>query len=102
MSTGRSKLSGADIGGNVSTVNGDVGVVDGAVVRGDLVVEKPNNRNKNKGRKPRIVIGPGSGVEGVIELERKVELFISDTARVGGVTGVMSIDDAVRFSGDRP
>ena len=39
---------------------------------------------------------------GVIKLEREVELFISETASVGGVKGVMSMDDAVRFSGDKP
>jgi hypothetical protein len=41
-------------------------------------------------------------VEGALVLEREVELFISDSAEVGSVEGVMSIDDAVRFSGDRP
>ncbi len=53
-------------------------------------------------KKPKVVIGPGSSVEGVINLEQEVELFISETAEVGGVTGVMSLDDAQRFSGDRP
>lgn len=97
-------LSGAEIGGDVSTVSGDINVLDGAVVKGNLIVEKPSNWGwgKSKSRKPRVVIGPGSSVEGVIDLEREVELFISDTAKVGGVKGVMSMDDAVRFSGDHP
>lgn len=101
---GQIDLSGAEVGGDVSTVSGDIDVVDGSVVKGDIIVEKPSGWGwgKDKNRKPRIVIGPGSTVEGVIELEREVELFISETASVGGVTGVMSIDDAVSFSGDRP
>jgi hypothetical protein len=41
-------------------------------------------------------------VDGNIIVEREVELYISDTAEVGGVSGVMSIDQAVRFSGERP
>jgi len=41
-------------------------------------------------------------VEGVIDLEREVKLYISDSAEVGGVKGVMTMDDAVRFSGKRP
>ena len=66
-------------------------------------MRKPSGwRWKENKRKPRIVIGPGSVVEGNIELEREVELFISDTAQVGGVTGEMSLQDAQRFSGDTP
>jgi len=101
---GQINLSGAEVGGDVSTVTGDVNVVDGSFVKGDLVVEKPSNwgwGNKNN-RKPRIVIGPGSTVEGVINLEREVELYISTTANVGGVSGVMSMDDAIRFDGNKP
>lgn len=98
------ELTGADVGGDVSTVSGDIYLSDESVVKGDLIVEKPSNWgwNKNKNRKPRIVIGPGSVVEGTIVLEREVELFISETAKVGGVEGEMSIDDAVRFSGEKP
>jgi cytoskeletal protein CcmA (bactofilin family) len=101
---GQIGLAGAQIEGDLSTDNGDIELSDGAVVKGDLVVEKPSNWKwgKDKSSKPRIVIGPGSRVEGEIRLERKVELFISESAEVGEVTGEMSIDDAVRFSGERP
>jgi len=101
---GQIELSGTEVGGDVSTVSGDIDIVDGSVVKGNIIVEEPSSWGwgKSKTRKPRIVIGPGSTVEGVIELERQVDLFISTTASVGGVTGVMSMDDAERFSGDRP
>jgi len=101
---GTIQLSGAQIGGDVSTVTGDVEVVEGTVVKGDLIVDKPSSWSwgKKKDRKPRIVIGPGSAVEGSIKLEHEVELYVSTTARVGGVSGVMSMDDAVRFSGEKP
>lgn len=101
---GRIELKNAEVGGNLKTVNGDVMLADASVLKGDLVVEKPSGWSwgKDKSRKPRIVIGPGSRVEGVIDLEREVELFISDSASVGGVTGVMSSDDATMFSGKRP
>ena len=68
---------------------------------GDVIVEKPKGWNNTKGT-PRVVIGPGSRVEGVIRLERKVKLYISESAEVGGVEGEMTLDDAVRFSGKRP
>ena len=101
---GKIELSGAEVGGDVSTVTGSVDVIDGTIVSGDLIVEKPSNwgQSGNKNRKPRIVVGPGSSVEGVIKLEHEVELFVSTSAKVGGVVGVMSMDDAVRFSGKRP
>jgi hypothetical protein len=100
---GEMEFIGARVGGNVSTVNGDISLRDASIVAGDLLVEKPGswNRNKDK-REPKIIIGPGSQVIGQIVLERKVELFISETAEVGGVSGEMSLDDAVRFSGAQP
>ncbi len=98
---GEIELEGSEVGGDVSTVNGDIELAGGAVVMGDLVVEKPSGWNDSKNT-PRVVIGPGSRVEGVIRLEREVKLFISESAEVGGVEGEMSIDDAVRFSGKKP
>ncbi len=95
------ELERSEVGGDVSTTNGDVELADGAVIAGDLIVEKPGGWNNSKGM-PRIVIGPGSRIEGVIRLEREVKLYISESADVGGVEGVMSMDDAVRFAGKRP
>lgn len=99
---GRIEMVAAEVGGNLSTVSGDVELREGSVVNGDLVVRQPSRWGKNKSRTPRIVIGPGSRVLGTIELERKVKLFISESAEVGNVSGVMTMDDAVHFSGDSP
>jgi len=101
---GSIELSGVEVGGNLETVNGDVELLEGSTLRGDLVIEKPSGWgwNNSKKRKPRVIIGPGSVVVGTIELEREVELYISETAQVGGVSGAMSMGDAVRFSGQRP
>lgn len=99
---GEISVAGAEIGGNISTVNGDVTLSDEAILRGDLLVEKPGWGNRGSNRKPKVIIGPGSEVVGSIVLEREVDLFISESAKVGGVSGVMSLDDAVRFSGRNP
>lgn len=107
MSTNKSikiELSGVQIGGDVSTVSGDIYVVEGSVIKGDLKVDKPGGWSWGTSFKgePMVVIGPGSSVVGNVELEHKVKLFISVSAQVGGVTGVMTLDDAVRFSGKQP
>jgi len=100
---GEITLTTAEVGGDLTTVNGDVRLLDGSTLHGNLIVQKPGGwgwfRDK---RKPKIVIGPGSTVVGNIQLEREAELFISETAEVGGVTGEMTMDDAVIFSGNRP
>ena len=98
---GRIELTGTEVGGNVKTVTGDIRIEE-SVLKGDLVVEKPSFWKSVSSRKPRVVIGPGTRIEGAIVIEYEVELFISDTAEVGDVTGVMTLDDAHRFSGDRP
>ena len=100
---GEIEIAGAVIGGDLTTVNGDVSLSDNAVLRGDLVIETSRGWNSdNNSRQPEIVIGPGCEVIGEIRLEREVKLFISESASVGGVSGEMSMDDAIRFSGNRP
>jgi DUF4097 and DUF4098 domain-containing protein YvlB len=101
---GEIRIEGAEVGGDLSTVNGDVWLSDNAVLSGDLIIEEKRGwgRSSRNDRKPRVVIGPGTRVEGEIKLEREVELYISETASVGGVSGVMSMEDAVRFSGTEP
>lgn len=98
------ELEGSEVGGNVKTVSGDVDLRDAAVIKGDLIIEKPGmwGWGNKKSRVPTVTIGPGSRVEGKILLEREIKLYISETAEVGGVEGEMSMSDAVRFKGSRP
>ena len=98
-------VAGTDVGGDLSTVMGSVALTDGSIVRGDVVIRKSNSWGFNwggKNRKPKVVIGPNSQVLGSIIAEQEIELYISDSASVGAVTGEASLDDAVRFSGERP
>ncbi|NNC77852.1 MAG: hypothetical protein HKN77_07805 [Woeseiaceae bacterium] len=100
---GEIALAGGRVEGDVSTVNGNVELSNGASIGGDLVIKEPKGISWGRDmRKPQIVIGPGSQVEGLIRAEREIELYISDRARVGGVEGKATMADAVRFSGDRP
>lgn len=101
---GKIELTGSEVGRDLRTVAGDVELSDAAAILGDLVVEKPRDSGwfNWSQRSPRIVIGPGCRVDGSIRLEREVKLFISESASVGGVEGVMALDDAEIFSGNRP
>ncbi len=101
---GAIQIAGTTIGGDLATVNGDVTLTANSVLRGDLIIEKPNSRQwgRSEQRKPKVVLGPGVRVLGQIELEREVELYISESAEVGGVTGVMTLEQAIRFSGENP
>jgi hypothetical protein len=58
-------------------------------VGGGILVEKPSMGwfNSGNSRKPRIVIGPNSVVEGPLVFEREVELLVHSTAKIGPVTG---------------
>ena len=100
---GRFELNGTTVAGNLSTVSGDVWLMQGSTVQGDLLIEKPGGFRLFRSRKvPRIVIGPGSRVFGSIIAEREIELYVSDTATIAAVEGELGLDDAVRFSGERP
>ncbi len=100
---GEIEVTGAQIGGDLTTVTGDITLEGNSVIRGDLVVEKPRGwGSRDSNRDPKIIIGPGAEIVGEIRLEHEVKLYISETAKVGGVSGVMSLEDAVRFSGKRP
>lgn len=101
---GEIQIAGAEIRGDLSTVNGDVALDEGAILRGTLTVQKPGGTRPGgrNSRTPKVIIGPGSEVVGEIVAEREIELYISESAKVGGVSGVMSMEKAIRFSGNRP
>ena len=99
---GRIELAAAEVGKGIATVNGDITVGADSIVRGGILVEKPNNGWFNWGSSPpkipRVVIGANAVVEGTLDFEREVELFVHDTAKIGNVRGATP----KKFSGDTP
>ncbi|HEY0229888.1 MAG TPA: hypothetical protein VGC55_01435 [Dokdonella sp.] len=95
---GRFTLDAAHIGGGIETVSGDIEIGADSHVEGGLIVDKPHGWSWGKSRNPRIVIGPRAVVTGTLDFRRDVDLFISDSAKVGTVTGAT----ATKFSGDHP
>jgi hypothetical protein len=92
-------LQAAHVGGGIHTTNGDIDIGSNSHVEGGILVEKPAPSLFSWGNRiPRIVIGPGAVVQGELRFERQVQLYVSDKATIGPVTGASPI----HFSGDRP
>jgi hypothetical protein len=91
-------LVGTDVADGIETVNGDLTVGAGSHVRGGIHYEKPGPQWISFNRRdPRVIIGPDARVDGPLVFERKVRLFVHESARIGAVTGAT----AVPYRGDR-
>jgi len=96
---GKITLTGAHVGGGIKTVNGGMNITGASRVEGGILVTKPSSDLLQLVRNvPRIVIGPGATVQGELRFERTVQLYVSDKATVGTVTGATPI----AFTGDAP
>ena len=96
---GKISVQAGHIGGGIRTVEGDISILGAAHVDGGILVEKHGGfRMSHRSSDPIITIGPGAEVRGELRFEHKVQLFVSDHASIGTVTGAT----AVTFSGDSP
>lgn len=99
---GQIELTGAHVAGGVRTVEGDINISGDSHIEGGIVVQKSHSwfgfSWDSHPRKPRIVIGPGAVVQGDLRFEREVQLYVSDQATVGAISGATPI----RFSGEKP
>ena len=72
-------------------VNGDITIGNGSHVHGGILVEKNKGIQigwgSSKPKVPRIIIGPNAIVDGELRFERKVDLYVHTTAKVGTVIG---------------
>jgi hypothetical protein len=84
---GRIKLTGAEVDRDVMTVNGDIALLDGSTVGGDVVIEEPDSGSSRRERPLRIELEDGSIVEGdviVEDPEMPAELYLRGGSRVMG------------------
>jgi DUF4097 and DUF4098 domain-containing protein YvlB len=95
---GRISLDAAHVGGGIETVSGDVEIGADSKVEGGVIVDKPHGFSWGKDKNPRIVIGPRAVVAGTLEFRRDVDLYVSESAHVGTITGAT----AAKFAGDHP
>lgn len=97
---GKIHLDAAHVGGGLETTNGSIHVGRGSRIEGGILVEKPRGSNwfGNRNQKPVIVIGPDAVVQGTLQFDHEVELYVSNTAKIGTVSGATPVP----FSGEEP
>jgi cytoskeletal protein CcmA (bactofilin family) len=96
---GTIKVGAAHVGAGINTVSGDIVLGPNARIDGGVHVGRPDSDSSSWGnRQPRVVVGPGSVVNGTLRFERPVQLYVSERATIGAVEGA----SAVKFAGDAP
>lgn len=98
---GTIRLDRAQIGGGIETVSGSILVGADSVVRGGILVEKPNGgwfSNWGKQKMPRVEIGANAVVEGELRFDREVELIVHPSAKIGPVVGEAAADIEIKRS----
>ncbi len=96
---GKITLTAAHVGGGIKTVSGNMSIMGDSHVEGGILVNRSTGGLLGQGSDvPRVVIGPGATVTGELRFERKVDLYVSDKATIGPVSGATP----VTFTGDTP
>jgi len=78
-----------ELGGSIKFVSGDVTVGVGSHVMGGVYLDKPQYSKQD--HPPRIVIGPNAVVDGPLDFELPVQLYVHSTAKTGTITGATPI-----------
>ena len=82
------RLENTSVAGDVRTYNGQLRILQGSEVTGNVVVRKSKGWSSNKRRKPvRVEIGEDVIIHGDLIFEHAVELKLHDSARVGEIIG---------------
>jgi predicted acyltransferase (DUF342 family) len=81
-----------EVKGDITFVSSDVTVGIGSHVKGRLHLKKPKNAFSSKrSQPPRVVIGPNAVVDGPLDFELPVKLYVHSTAKTGAISGATAI-----------
>jgi len=78
-----------EVGGGIHFVSNDVTVGIGSHVKGGISLRKPQFSSQD--RPPRVVIGPNAVVDGPLDFELPVQLYVHSSAKTGKITGATPI-----------
>lgn len=93
---GHIRLNRTRVGGMIDTIWSDIDTGRDSVI-GSILVERPGGRSGRQ-KPPKVVIGPGTVVEGPMRFEHPVRLSVHETAQIHEVIGA----EVTWFSGDTP
>jgi DUF4097 and DUF4098 domain-containing protein YvlB len=79
------ELRGVTVRGQVANHAGDLRLLDGTLVEGDVVLAAPDGASATTDV---VVIGVGAQVRGTLRAERPIKLFVHPSARLARVEGV--------------
>ena len=95
---GSIKINHTEIQGNIETVNGNIYLLQGSSVD-DIIVHKPNSGwfSSSKNKAPKIVLGKNAEINGDLDFQRKVILYVHDSVEIDD-----DIENAeiINYSGD--
>ncbi|MCH7743637.1 MAG: hypothetical protein IIB71_13350 [Proteobacteria bacterium] len=78
-------LSDTQVLRDVETTNGDIRLLHGSVVSGDVIFHQTGSFLYGKINRPKLVVDADSVIKGAVHLYRQVKLEIAEDARVGEV-----------------
>lgn len=87
-------LVATEVAGDVEISNGDLTIGIGSHVRGGVRVHKAGANwmpVRVSTRRQRVIVGPGAVVDGPLQFERDVLLYVHVSARIGPVTGATPV-----------
>lgn len=79
------QINDAHVARGIHTTSGNIIIGAGAHVEGGITVDK--QESFLQWGNPTVIIGPHAVVEGPLEFKQKVDLKVSDSAKIGPVTG---------------
>lgn len=93
-------LCNARVDRDLNFYNGTVLITDGASIQGNVTAKKPTGQVEESENTvtPTLIIGPHATVGGAISFERPGKLYVSDSAVIHDVHGVIP----VKFTGETP
>ncbi len=82
------ELRGVTVRGRIGNHAGDVRLLDGTQVEGDVELAEPDHASK---RSDAVVVGVGVQVRGVLRAARPIRLFVHPSARIGRIEGATAV-----------
>jgi len=98
---GEIRLTAAHVGGGIDTTNSNLTVGANSRIEGGILYNETSDSWFSffgKPSLPRIIIEPGAVVKGDLDFRRAVDLYVSDRASIGSVKGTT----VHKFSGASP